>query len=78
MGSALRLIRTTAPGLSTTVRAVRVTASFSDVGAGGSNIAAGEGFLDTVGATGTGFVFVAQMVASTAQPKRVLEIYHSL
>ena len=46
-------------GLSTTIQAVRVTASFSDVATGGSNIAAAEGFIDTVGATGTGFVFTA-------------------
>ena len=43
----------------TSVPAVRVTADFSDVATGNSNIAAAEGFLDTVGATGTGFVFIA-------------------
>ena len=43
----------------TSVPAVRVTADFSDVATGGSNIAAAEGFLDTVGTTGTGFVFIA-------------------
>lgn len=43
----------------TTVQAVRVTANFSDVASGGSNIAAAEGFIDTVGATGTGFAFSA-------------------
>lgn len=43
----------------TTVQAVRVTASFSDVSSGGSNIAAAEGFIDTIGATGTGFAFSA-------------------
>lgn len=46
-------------GLSTSVPAVRVTASFSDAATGGSNIAAAEGFIDTVGTTGTGFAFVA-------------------
>jgi hypothetical protein len=46
-------------GLSTTIQAVRVTASLSDVATGGSNIAAAEGFIDTVGANGTGFVFIA-------------------
>ncbi len=46
-------------GFSTTVQAVRVTADFSDVATGGSNIAAAEGFLDTIGTTGTGFVFIA-------------------
>jgi FtsP/CotA-like multicopper oxidase with cupredoxin domain len=46
-------------GLNTSVPAVRVTAAFDDSSSGGSNIAAGEGFLDTVGATGSGFVFVA-------------------
>jgi hypothetical protein len=43
----------------TSVPAVRVFASFSDVASGNSNIAAAEGFIDTVGATGTGFVFIA-------------------
>jgi len=43
----------------TTVQAVRVTASFSDVASGGSNIAAAEGFIDTIGLTGTGFAFAA-------------------
>jgi FtsP/CotA-like multicopper oxidase with cupredoxin domain len=46
-------------GYSTSVQAVRVTASFSDVGTGGSNITAAEGFIDTVGTTGTGFTFIA-------------------
>ena len=45
--------------LSTSVQAVRVTANFSDVATGNSNIAAAEGFIDTVGTTGTGFVFIA-------------------
>jgi len=45
--------------LNTTVQAVRVSASFSDAATGGSNIATAEGFIDTVGTTGTGFVFVA-------------------
>jgi hypothetical protein len=43
----------------TSVQAVRVIASLSDAAAGGSNIATAEGFIDSVGATGTGFVFVA-------------------
>ncbi len=46
-------------GFNTSVQAVRVTASFSDAATGGSNIAAAEGFLDTVGTTGTGYVFAA-------------------
>jgi len=46
-------------GFNTSVPAVRVTADFSDVGTGSSNITAAEGFLDTVGTTGTGFVFIA-------------------
>ena len=40
----------------TSVPAVRVTANFSDTD---SNIATAEGFIDTIGTTGTGFVFVA-------------------
>jgi FtsP/CotA-like multicopper oxidase with cupredoxin domain len=43
----------------TSVPAVRVFATFDDALTGGSNIAAGEGFIDTLGATGTGFVFIA-------------------
>ncbi|MEP7135947.1 MAG: multicopper oxidase domain-containing protein [Chloroflexota bacterium] len=43
----------------TSVIAVRVTADFSDVASGNSNIAAAEGFLNAAGATGTGFVFIA-------------------
>ena len=43
----------------TSVQAVRVAASFSDVATGNSNIAAAEGFIDTVAANGTGFVFIA-------------------
>lgn len=46
-------------GYNSSVPAVRVFASFSDVNTGGSSIAAAEGFLDTIGTTGTGFVFVA-------------------
>ena len=46
-------------GLSTTVQAVRVSASFSDASSGGSKIANAEGFLDAPGTTGTGFVFIA-------------------
>ena len=46
-------------GYSTSVQAVRVTASFSDVGTGGSNISSAEGFIDTIGTTGTGFTFIA-------------------
>ena len=38
---------------------VRVTATFADTASGGSTIAAGEGFIDTVGANGTGFAFAA-------------------
>ena len=46
-------------GLNTSVQAVRVSADFSDATTGGSNIAAAEGFIDTIGATETGFTFVA-------------------
>lgn len=44
---------------STSVQAVRVTASFSDATAGNSNLVSAEGFIDTIGTTGTGFVFIA-------------------
>jgi hypothetical protein len=43
----------------TSVLAVRVFASFSDVTTGGSNLSNAEGFLDAPGTTGTGFVFIA-------------------
>jgi FtsP/CotA-like multicopper oxidase with cupredoxin domain len=45
----------------TSVQAVRVTATFADPVAGGvnSNVAAAEGFIDTVGANGSGIVFLA-------------------
>jgi hypothetical protein len=45
----------------TSIPAVRVTASFSDPLSGGanSNVVAAEGFIDTVAANGTGFVFIA-------------------
>jgi hypothetical protein len=46
-------------GYNTSVPAVRVFASFSDVATGGSNIVAAEGFIDAVGSIGSGFVFVA-------------------
>jgi hypothetical protein len=46
-------------GYNTSVLAVRVFADFSDVGTGDSNIVAAEGFIDAVGSTGTGFVFIA-------------------
>jgi FtsP/CotA-like multicopper oxidase with cupredoxin domain len=46
-------------GYNTSVPAVRVFADFSDVATGGSNIVAAEGFVDAVGSTGTGFVFIA-------------------
>ncbi|MFN2198799.1 MAG: multicopper oxidase domain-containing protein [Anaerolineales bacterium] len=46
-------------GYNTSVPAVRVFADFSDVGTGDSNIIAAEGFIDVPGATGTGFVFIA-------------------
>jgi len=47
-------------GYNTSVLAVRVFADFSDAATGSSNIVAAEGFIDTVGSTGTGFVFIAQ------------------
>jgi len=46
-------------GFNTSIPAVRVTANFSDVATGNSNLAAAEGFLDTIGTTGTGFAFIA-------------------
>ncbi len=46
-------------GFSTSVPAVRVTADFSDVATGGSNIVAAEGFIDAVGSIGSGFVFIS-------------------
>jgi FtsP/CotA-like multicopper oxidase with cupredoxin domain len=46
-------------GYNTSVPAVRVFADFSDAASGGSNIVAAEGFIDTIGVTGTGFVFIA-------------------
>jgi len=46
-------------GFNTSTPAVRVTAGLSDVSSGGSNIAAAEGFVDAVGATGTGFAMIA-------------------
>jgi VCBS repeat-containing protein len=46
-------------GFNTSVPAVRVTADFSDVATGGSNIVAAEGFIDTIGTAGTGFAFIA-------------------
>lgn len=41
------------------VQAVRVTAALSDVPSGNANVVAAEGFIDTIGTTGTGFVFIA-------------------
>jgi hypothetical protein len=38
---------------------VRVAATFSDAGSGNSNVAAGEGFIQTTGGDGTGFPFTA-------------------
>jgi hypothetical protein len=38
---------------------VRVTATLDDTASGGSKITAGEGFIDTAGAAGSGFPFVA-------------------
>ncbi len=46
-------------GFNTSIPAVRVTADFSDAATGGSNIAAAEGFIDAVGSTGSGYVFIA-------------------
>jgi len=46
-------------GYNASVPAVRVFADFSDVGTGDSNIIAAEGFIDSLGATGSGFVFIA-------------------
>ena len=46
-------------GYNTSIAAVRVFADFSDVATGSSNIVAAEGFIDAVGSTGSGFVFIA-------------------
>ncbi len=46
-------------GQSSTNLSVRVSATLDDTSSGGSNIVAGEGFIETVGADGTGFPFVA-------------------
>ena len=46
-------------GYNTSVLAVRVFADFTDVGTGDSNIIAAEGFIDSTGTTGSGFVFIA-------------------
>jgi len=45
--------------LSTSVQAVRVSASFSDSASGNANISTAEGFIDAPGTIGTGFAFVA-------------------
>ncbi len=44
--------------INSSIAAVRVTATFDDSGNVGSKIVAGEGFIDTVGANGTGFIFL--------------------
>jgi len=46
-------------GINSSTPAVRVTASFDDASFGGSTIAAGEGFIDSLGTNGTGFPFAA-------------------
>ena len=46
-------------GVNSSTPVVRVTASVSDASSGGSKIATAEGFIDTVGANGTGFLFFA-------------------
>lgn len=46
-------------GVNSSTPVVRVTATFDDTGSGGSAIAAGEGFIETLGGNGTGFAFVA-------------------
>ena len=43
-------------GINSSTPAVRVTASFADIA---SNVSAAEGFIDAVGANGTGFQFIA-------------------
>jgi len=45
-------------GFNSSIAAVRVTASISDALSGNSNIVAGEGFIDTVGVDGKGFIFL--------------------
>jgi len=44
------------PSFNSSIAAVRITADFSD---GPSSISAAEGFIDTIGVDGTGFLFVA-------------------
>ncbi len=46
-------------GQSSSQASVRVNATISDTASGNQAIAAGEGFIDSVGATGTGFPFTA-------------------
>jgi FtsP/CotA-like multicopper oxidase with cupredoxin domain len=46
-------------GQSSSNPSVRVTATFDDSASGGSTIATGEGFIDALGADGTGFPFTA-------------------
>ncbi len=46
-------------GQSSTNLSVRISASFSDATTGGSNVAGAEGFIDSAGANGTGFPFLA-------------------
>jgi len=45
--------------LNSTTQSVRVTATFDDSLNGNGNVVAGEGFIDTIGANGTGFTFIA-------------------
>jgi hypothetical protein len=45
-------------GVNSSVAAVRVTVTLTDSGASTSNIAAGEGFIDAIGADGTGFILL--------------------
>ncbi|MDP1806587.1 MAG: multicopper oxidase domain-containing protein, partial [Acidimicrobiales bacterium] len=46
-------------GVNSSNPSVRVTAAFDDAASGGSTIAAAEGFIDTLGTSGTGFPFGA-------------------
>jgi hypothetical protein len=41
------------------VQAVRVTATLNDASSGNANVVAAEGFIDTIGITGSGFAFIA-------------------
>jgi len=45
--------------VNSSTQAVRVSADFSDAATGNANVVAAEGFIDSPGANGTGFAFIA-------------------